>query len=497
MSDRPANAIDSIRNMTATRRFLVLGATAVVLVGIWMVGRWATSPTYVPLYRDLELGEVGTIGDALDKADIQHRLGAGGTEVLVPAEKLARARVALARDGLAQAGRPGLELFDKPSWGMTDFTQRVTYQRALEGELARTIGGLRGVQHAQVHLVIPRTTTFRKAQPPAGASVVLTTTAGVSLSPETVRGITYIVANSVDQLSSDNVAVLDSEGRVLSMPAASESASGLTSRQLDIQRGVEEHLSGKVEELLATVVGTGQARAQVAAMLNFEQVDRTIESFDPEGQVVLSEARSEMGDQLTGPQTVMNNSYQNSRSMERIVGAVGGITRLTVAVLVDERTLQSGDMAQGGAANRLASIEAMVRDAIGIDDARGDRITVTSIPFEPVSVSIPVEPLGPAGQPVNSFELIRLIQQLSRPVLALAAIIAMLVLAWRALRMVPALPKGATGDSESIPQGTSTNPDLAAAETPSPALLQGHLQAVSADRPELTAQVVRSWLADS
>ena len=136
MSERPANAIDSIRSMTATRRFLVLSAAAVALVGIWMVGRWATAPTFVPLYRDLALGEVGTIGAALDKAEIQHRLGAGGTEVLVPAADLARARVALARDGLAQAGRPGLELFDKPSWGMTDFTQRVTYQRALEGELA-------------------------------------------------------------------------------------------------------------------------------------------------------------------------------------------------------------------------------------------------------------------------------------------------------------------------------------------------------------------------
>jgi flagellar M-ring protein FliF len=483
--------------MTATRRFLVLSAVAVALVGIWMVGSWATAPTFVPLYRDLALGEVGAIGDALDKADIQHRLAAGGTEVLVPAADLARARVALARDGLAQAGRPGLELFDKPSWGMTDFTQRVTYQRALEGELARTIAGLRGVQHAQVHLVIPRTTTLRRAQQQAGASVVLTTTGVTSLSQETVRGITYIVANSVDQLSSDNVAVLDSEGRVLSMPAASESASGLTSRQLDIQRGVEEHLSGKVEQLLATVVGTGQARAQVAAVLNFEQVDRTIESFDPEGQVVLSEARSETGDQLTGPQTVINNSYQNSRRMERIVGAVGGITRLTVAVLVDERSLQSGDLAQGGAANRLASIEAMVRDAIGIDDARGDRITVTAIPFEPVSVSVPVEPIGPSGQPVNSFEWIRLIQQLSRPALALAAIVALLVLAWRVLRYVPALPKGVTADKESVATGTGSAADLKAAETPSPALLQGQLQAVSADRPELTAQVMRTWLADS
>lgn len=489
-----------MRNLTATKRFLILGAAAVALVGIWMIGRWATAPTYVPLFRDLELGEVGAIGDHLGKADIDYRLGAGGTEVLVPAPDLARARVALARDGLAQPGRPGLELFDKPSWGMTDFTQRVTYQRALEGELARTIAALRGVRQAQVHLVIPRTTSFRATQQPSGASVVLTLAPGGSLSPETVRGITYVVANSVDQLSSDNVAVLDTEGRVLSLPATNESTSGLTSRQLEIQRGVEQHLATKVEQLLATVVGTGRSRTQVAAQLNFEQVDRTIETYDPDGQVVQAEARSESGDELAGPQTVINNSYQNSRRMERIVGAVGGVERLTVAVLIDERSLQAGDLAQGGAANRLSSIEAMVRDAIGIDATRGDRLTVTAIPFEPVSVSVPVEPLGPGGESGDAFDPIRLIERLARPALALAAIVALLVLAWRVLRTAPTLPKVVEGtrESESLERsGTVPDGGLPAAGHQSPGLLRSQLQAVSADRPELAAQVVRTWLAES
>jgi flagellar biosynthesis/type III secretory pathway M-ring protein FliF/YscJ len=140
----------------------------------------------------------------------------------------------------------------------------------------------------------------------------------------------------------------------------------------------------------------------------------------------------------------------------------------------------------------------MARDAIGIDETRGDRLTVTAIPFEPVSVSIPVEPLGPGGQPVQSFDVIRLVQQLSRPLLALAAILALLVLAWRVLRTVPALPKSEGGATESVqPSADGSQESLEAAERPSPALLQDQLKAVSSARPELTAQVVRAWLAET
>ncbi|KPJ95495.1 MAG: hypothetical protein AMS18_02700, partial [Gemmatimonas sp. SG8_17] len=287
---------------------------------------------------------------------------------------------------------------------------------------------------------------------------------------------------------------------LLSAPAANTSISGLTSRQLEIQQGVEQHLANKVEQLLTTVVGNGRARAQVAAQLNFEQVDRTIESFDPEGQVVETEQRSETGTGAAtdaGSQTVISNSYLNSRRMERIVGAVGGVTRLTVAVLVDERALQSSDLAQGGVDNRLASIEAMVRDAIGIDETRNDRLTVTAIPFEPVTVTD--DPLvGTMVPPSGPTRLLEIAQQLSRPLIALTAIVALLLLAWRVLRTVPALPRAGEATQESLTGGGAGRPDLEPGAEPSPAaLIQRRLQTVAADRPELTAQVVRTWLTES
>jgi len=275
-------------------RTLGLFAAGAVLVGlIWFVARWASATPYVTLYHDLELKDVATITDRLQKADIEHRLGPSGTEVLVPPEELARARVALAKDGLPSSGRPGLELFDRTSWGMTDFTQRVTYQRALEGELARTIAGLRGVQSAQVHLVLSEHGGFRSSDRPGSASVVVTLPAGTALPDETVRGITYVVSNSVEGLASDDVAVMDDGGHVLSTPADAGTAGGLTSRQLDLQRTVERQLSEKIESMLATVVGQGRARAQVSALLGFDQVDRTEETYDPETQVLQLEQRSE------------------------------------------------------------------------------------------------------------------------------------------------------------------------------------------------------------
>src|SRR5262249_23650288 len=136
------------------RRLLVIGAAAVAVTAIALVGRWGAAPTYVTLYRDLDFKEAGDMSEHLRKSDIPYKLGGGGTEVMVPVSDVAAARVALAKEGLPASGKPGLELFDKPSWGMTDFTQRVTFQRALEGELSRTIGTIRGVDRAEVHLVM-------------------------------------------------------------------------------------------------------------------------------------------------------------------------------------------------------------------------------------------------------------------------------------------------------------------------------------------------------
>jgi flagellar M-ring protein FliF len=464
---------------------MVLGAAALAVAAIWVVGQWGATPTYVTLYRDLDLREAGQIADQLHKSSIPYRLGGGGTEVLVPVSDAASARVSLAREGLPSSGKPGLELFDKPSWAMTDFTQRVTYQRALEGELSRTVAGIRGVERAEVHLVMPVSSPLRHLERPASASVVLKLKPGTALSRETVQGIVYVVSNSVEQLSSENVAVMDDAGKVLSVPAEAGSTDAMSTRQLEVQHEVERGLEEKVEDLLATVVGNGGARARVAAELNFNQVDRTTETYNPDGQVLQTEQRSETGaGGGSEAQTIVSNAYQNSRQVEKNVSSVGDVRRLTVAVLVDSKALD-GLRAKSGM--QLPQIESLVRDAVGADSARGDRVSVLSVPFETVS-------LPPAGAAAATsaphFDMVQVVERASRPAVSLVAIVAVLLVAVAGLR-------GVGGAAAARAAAASTGPAANPAAAPLPGAEVPTRSRLPADgNGELTADVVRAWLAE-
>jgi flagellar M-ring protein FliF len=490
MSD--AGPIARVAAAGRRRRLVLAGAAAAAIAVVALVGRWASTPDYVPLYRDLELAEAGRMSELLGKSGVTHRLAGGGTEVQVPAGEAARARVLLAREGMPSSGRPGLELFDKPTWGMTDFTQRVTYQRALEGELSRTLGAMRGIERAQVHLLLPVSSPVRRLERPAGASVVLTLEPGTSLTPETVQGITYVVSNSVEQLSPDNVAVLDDAGRVLSAPSSGATAGGLTTRQMEVQRSVEDRLVARIEDLLATIVGPGGSRAEVAAQMSFDQVDRTVEAFDPDGQVLQNEQRSETGagaaPESPNGQTVVSNQYQNSRRVERVEGAVGTVTRLAVSVLVDERALRL----RAAAALEPVRIESMVWTAVGADSARGDRVSVMVVPFDTTVAAAAVA--GAAASRAPGPDVMVIVERWSRPAIAVVAILAVLVLLMQVARFVTA-PSPATAPA---PAGEgAAGPNAMPAGASPLARLQGRLATEGLDRPEAAARVLRAWLSEN
>jgi len=333
-----------------------------------------------------------------------------------------------------------------------------------------------------VHLVLPTPTALRLKEHPASASVVLTLKPGNGLAPDAVQGITYIVSNSVEQLASENVAVMDDAGHVLSVPASG--MAGMTSRQLEMQRSVEEYLGEKVEGLLGTMVGTGHARAQVSAQLSFDQVDRTVDSFDPEGQVLESEQKSETGSSGgAGSQTVVNNGYQNSRKLEKIIGSVGNIQRLTVAVLVDEKAIQKG------ASFRVEQLDAMVRNAVGADSARGDRVSVIAVPFETPAAATP----GAGSEPVKADPIV-LVERVSRPLIGVVALAVIALLAWRTLAAFSAMSRPAAGGSP-LAGGSMTFSEEGTAS--GAAELRQRMASDAGERPEATARVVRAWLAES
>jgi flagellar M-ring protein FliF len=485
----------AVRRQPPQRRLLLLGVAVLVVAAVAGVAIWASEPNWVVLYRDVSLSEAGRMTEVLDQAGIRNKLGPDGTELMVSRDDRPKARVLLAKAQLPMSGRPGFELFEqKQDWGMTDFTQRITYQRALEGELARTIGATNGVDRAEVHLTIPEPGALRRLDRPAKAAVLLRMKAGMALAPGAVQGIVATVSNSVDRLSPENIAVTDESGRLLSAPGDDGAGSlGAAGRRMELQKSVEDYLGQKAERLLASVSGLGRPRVQIAAQLNFDQVERTIESFDPDGQVLQNEGRSETEAPADGSgggaQTVINNSYQNSRKLEKIVSGGAGVTRLTVAVLVDQRSLDQDTTSTTPVEKRLSDIQALVKDAIGFDSTRGDRITVTAVPIEVTAIDTTRPPAPPR-------DVVGTAERFVRPAIGLVAMVVLLVLA---LRTMKAMQAGRPGvyDSAGAARPQLGTPDLPPlGPPPETVLLKNKVVEETSDRPELMAQVVRAWMSE-
>ncbi len=491
---------DAVRQLSGPRRLIAIATSAVGVILLFAVSWWASTPKWITLYQNVPLADAAAMKDALDKAAIRNDLGADGSEIRVSSEKdVARARVLLAKDGLPQNGQKGWRIFDGESgiWGRTEFDQRVTYQRALEGELANTITGLDGVQHAEVHLAIPATNTFRRNEKPPKAVVVVRMKPGRQLPAGAIQGITFIVSNSIEGMSSDNVALMDDAGRVLSSPSEGSSVAGMTTRQIDIQHAVEKSLIAKAEEGLASVGGIGHPKVQVSADLNFDQVERTIQTFDPDGQVLSNEARSETKGGAdaaagSGDQTVINNSYQNAGRLEKIVTAVGTVRHLTVAVMLDERAVRADSANTQTPEARRANVELFVRNALGIDSTRGDRLSVGMVPFEE-PVTTPVDEVKPKSDPFA------LVERFLRPAVGLVGMIAMLIVAMRVTKS-----SGRRGSNEAFAMAGARQAMQMPATTelpplgppPEAVLLKNQVLAESNGRPELTVQVVRAWLGE-
>lgn len=386
-------------DLPPARRTLVLGGGAFVFLSLFSVGWWASRPRYVVLLTGADYGVVTQVTDHLQEAGIDHVISPGGSEIRVRERDYARARVLLAKTNLA-SGRPvtpGLELFDKPHWGITDFAERVNYRRALEGELERTISRMSGVRSATVHITLSERSPFRRTEREATASVALELAPGVALDREAIQAITYLVSSSVENLPPERVTILDMHGRLLSAPIH-DGPFAAADRQLDYRRAVERDLTQKILDLLEDVVGPENVRVQVSAEIDFNRVQRRSESYDPDRQAVLSEQRSEViaapGAAVVPQDPVLANAstlfglapgtnaettnYQNTRSVENLEKATGTLSRLSVAVLVNDRALADQ---QSDRAAALAYIEDLVRGAVGYDARRGDQLVVRAVAF--------------------------------------------------------------------------------------------------------------------
>lgn len=521
------------------KQAMIIAIGVIVTALVFGVSRWATAPTMVPLYADVPVEQVKAMTDKLTEAGIVYELDRTGTTVMVQSADLARARVDLAAGDVPNTGRPGLELFDKPTWGMTDFTQKVNYRRALEGELERTIGKMKDVKSVKVHLAIEDDQLFKQNERPSKASVTLSLINGSLPSAEAVHGIASLVASSVGGLEPDHVTIVDDRGEALTMQNDG-SLAGLTSRQFAVQRETEQYLEQKADKLLSSLVGSGNARVQVSAAMNFDKVERTVQAVDPDRQAIATEQKAEVTpstpQQGAGYSTTAT-SYENTHSVESFTGAVGNIRKLTVAVLVADRVtpaappvpMATDTTATAAAApaaaptvtprtsDELTRIESLVRNALGVDSTRGDMISVVSAPFD-----MPLPVVAVRDSAAGPTDLLGRIQSNPKPVIAIAALVVLLILALVTVFLlrprkqvveVPAtLPAAAT--LAELPASTQMQQALRSAEEeyvdqqalieeqrrqivlpPPPTTLEREQAIATVDqRPDAAIRVVRTWI---
>jgi flagellar M-ring protein FliF len=511
--------------VSGSRQTAIIAVGVVATLAVLGLSQWATRPTFVPLFADLPLESSGAIAEKLAEAGIEYQLVDAGATIRVPSADVARARVTLAREELPGGGRPGLELFDKPTWGMTDFTQKVNYRRALEGELERNIGKMQGVERVQVHLALEDDKLFTQDKRASKASVTLAMRGGDVPPPSTVRGIASLVAGSVSGLDVDHVVVVDERGNALT-DVDDAGGIALSSRQLTVQREVERHLEEKAEALVTRIVGTGNARVQVAATINFDRVERTTQAVNPEQQAVRSEQKAEIIPQAGQAGAASSNTateYVTTQSVESFSGAIGNVRKLTVAVLVADKV--SLTPVEAGAEpvppvvtprtpEELARIETLVRNALGVDETRGDGVSIVSAPFDLPALPTPVADSLPTPTLVDR------VMENPKPVITIAALLALLVLVLatvRALRPAPAI--AAATAPAALPAATSA-PALATAALaagsdpaaradavpvieerkpvvlPPPATTPEREQAIATveQRPDAAVRVTRAWL---
>jgi flagellar M-ring protein FliF len=394
---------------------LLVGGT---IAGLAYLLTWSETGDLHPLYSNLAPEDAAEIVGMLKDKQIPYQLTMDGTGVRIPYEKIYETRLELASQGLPRGTGIGFEVFDDTQLGMTEFVQNVNYQRAIQGELSRTINTLMEVESSRVHIVMPARSLFIEEEEPATASVILKLRRGKYLSKDQVQGIVHLISSSVSKLNPADVTVIDNSGKMLAGFKEKSTVSQITSNQLAFQEKKERLLENRVKTMLESVLGLEKAIVRVSCLLNFTQQEKTEELFLPDNSVVRSEqsSRSASNDSaaraggIPGLQAnvVPNNTgaaatggrrgnqkqqftknYEVGKLTNHQIMPIGSIQRLSVAVVVDGTYQQpeadaEGEQAQyiARSAEEMAKFENIVKSAVDFDASRGDKIEVVNIPFE-------------------------------------------------------------------------------------------------------------------
>ncbi|HDQ25939.1 MAG TPA: flagellar M-ring protein FliF [bacterium] len=394
-----------------TAKIIWVALPLIIITGLIVLGLWITQPNYSPLFSNLSSEDAGAIVARLKDAKIPHRITDGGNAILVPSRYVYDTRLQMATAGLPKGGGVGFEIFDKTNLGVTDFTQRVNYVRALEGELNRTISKIDSVMEAKVHLVIPKKELYEERQLDPTASVLLKMKPDMRLDYDQVKAIIHLVSSGVEALNPVNVTVVDTRGTVLSDAIRDELLEDstsysyakqlkLTNQQINMQKEFERDVQRRVETMLSKVLGDSRLTVRVNAVLNFDQVEKKDEVYEPivGGRGILRSQNRNL-ESYTGTgvypggvpgtdsnipgyksvvsgnsqytKTEVTENFEITKRERHVVETVGGVRRMSVAVIVDNLQPQ-----------QVESVRNAVIAAAGLDLARGDQVAVENISFD-------------------------------------------------------------------------------------------------------------------
>lgn len=278
--------------LTLNQKISIVALAAAIVTGIGLLVYYMGQEEYQTLYSGLNADEASTVVARLKDSKVPYQLADAGRNIRVPKPRIDELRIQLASEGLPQSGKIGFEIFDKTNLGMTEFLEKVSYKRALEGELARTILSLKEISQARVHLVLPKESLFQEKSEPTKASVVIKLNAGKQISDMMVSGIVHMVSSAVEGLSPQNVTVVDVAGRMLSAKQGTAEET-LTATQLELKGRYEKDLKLKVVNILEPVVGEGRVKADTWVTLNFNRSEQTEEKFNPQETPIRSQQKSE------------------------------------------------------------------------------------------------------------------------------------------------------------------------------------------------------------
>jgi flagellar M-ring protein FliF len=518
-----------------------LGAISVALIGVlFIVSSAARQPDLAVAFSNLSDEDEATVVAKLKDAKIPYELGNGGV-VKVASAQVNEAKLALAGSGIA--GKPaagsGFELFDQNNFGQTEFTQTVNYQRALENELARSIGRMDAVEWARVHLVIPKATLFTSEQKDPTASVILKLKAGKKFDRAQVRSVANLLTGSVEGLKLANVSIVDNNGNTLTQDDSASGTPGLSSRQLELEQSYENTTEQNLQALLDRVLGPNKAAVRVSAAMDWDQIEQTAETYTP-GDPTQAPVRSshEVTETTTGgsqaggvpgPASNTGNgnvptyqagsgtgsstqksdkttSYELNKTVQKVVRAPGAVKRLSVSVLIDDDPNNPDPVLAQNVQNAITA-------AAGIDPNRGDQLIVTPMAFNRQELQQAEAQMAEASQREQLMSYARLAALALGPVL-------LLIVLWLILRSgkrraaAPAaaaapsvaealadLPDGVERVPADVPIAPAAPPRMPGrpmaqpiAEDPQKIYIRDQIQSLAQNNPAMVAQLIQTWM---